>query len=135
MRIRTKDFGKLSSKLLTALVFAGIVTRSYAADNSIYIDQSGDFATVTVTQDGASNQVKGINGAKDTPAKIYGDGATIEVEQTGSGNSLSLGVVTGQAGGQSTNIKYKVTGNNATAVIDMNNLNATASLANSIDVS
>ena len=134
MRNVTKDIGKLSSKLLTALVLAGIVSGSYAADNSIYVDQSGDFATVTIVQDGASNQVKGVNGAKDTPAKLYGDGLTVDVQQAGSGNALSLGAVTGQAGGASSSIKYHVTGNSGTATIDMNNLGATPSLANTIDV-
>jgi hypothetical protein len=122
------------SKILTALILAGIATSSFASDNSIYIDQSGDNATITMVQDGAANRVKGINGSNSTPAIIYGDGATVDITQTGSGNSLDLGVKTGQAGGISSSIKYIVTGNTGTAVIDMNSLGSTPSLANSIDV-
>ena len=134
MKNTVKDIGKLSTKLFTALVLAGIVSSGYATDNSIYVDQSGDFATIGITQDGASNQVRGVAGAKDTPAKLYGDGLTLDVVQTGSGNALQLGIQTGQAGGVSSSVKYHVTGNSATAVIDMNNLGATPSLANAIDV-
>jgi hypothetical protein len=111
-----------------------IATSAFATDNSIYIDQSGDLATITMTQDGASNQVKGINGAKDTPAKLYGDNLLVDVQQTGSGNTLSLGAVTGTAGGIGSTIIYHVTGNSATAVIDMNNNGSTPSLANYINV-
>jgi hypothetical protein len=80
-----------ASKLLTMLLSA-IITSAYAVDNSIYIDQLGDNATVTITQDGAGNRVKGIvsgnAGNTSDPAKIYGDGINVTVNQTGAGNSL-----------------------------------------------
>ena len=46
-----------------------------AADNSIYIDQAGDNSTISVTQDGAGNTVRGIQGVgtgNTTPAIIRG---------------------------------------------------------------
>ena len=67
-----------------------------AADNSIYIDQTGDNATIAVTQDGTTNVVRGIQGvgsSNTTPAKIYGDGNDVSVSQVGNGNTLNLGVV------------------------------------------
>ena len=51
----------LSCKLLAILLFVFSIG-SFAADNSIYIDQSGDNASVTITQDGAGNVVRGIQG-------------------------------------------------------------------------
>ena len=83
-----------------SLAFAANVAN--AADNSIYIDQSGNNATVSVTQDGAGNVVRGIQGvgsSNTTPAKIYGDGNQVSVSQIGSGNTLSLGIVTTVANG------------------------------------
>ena len=70
---------------------------SYAADNSIYIDQAGDNAVISVTQDGAGNVVRGIQGtgtSNATPARIQGDGNQVTVTQIGSGNTLSMGVNT-----------------------------------------
>ena len=54
-----KGGGGLSRKLLTVMLLS-ISTISLATDNSIYIDQAGDNSTITMTQDGAGNRVKGI---------------------------------------------------------------------------
>ena len=122
-------------KTVIAFVIAMMYASTYAADNSIYIDQSGDNATITMTQDGSSNHVRGVNAASnDIAAKLYGDGLTVDILQTGSGNSLDLGAQTGQTGGLSSSITYHVTGNNNTATIDMNNAGTKASLANTINV-
>lgn len=110
-----------------------------AADNSIYIDQAGGQAVVTMTQDGAGNIIRGIQSVgsgNTTPAKINGDNNQVTVSQIGSGNTLSLGIIT-ITGGQTpipglfTNgvqvaainptVIYNVTGNNATAIINSNN--------------
>ena len=126
----------MKKKTVIALVIAMMCASTYSADNSIYIDQSGDNATITMTQDGSSNHVRGVNAASnDIAAKLYGDGLTVDIVQTGSGNSLDLGAQTGQAGGVSSSITYHVTGNNNTASIDMNNAGTRSSLANSINVS
>ena len=60
MKKRIKGGGGLSRKLLTILVLSAMTTSGMAADNSIYIDQSGDNSTITMTQDGSGNKVKGI---------------------------------------------------------------------------
>ena len=60
---------------LAILCFAMLgFVNSYAVDNSIYIDQSGDSSTISVTQDGAGNVVRGIGGSDNTTrANIYGN--------------------------------------------------------------
>ena len=79
-------------KIMVAMIFSA---SAFAADNSIYIDQAGDNATISVTQDGTSNVVRGIQGVgtgNTTPAKIYGDGNQVSVSQVGSNNVLNLGI-------------------------------------------
>jgi hypothetical protein len=109
---------KLSAILLSAVMLATGLTM--AADNSIYVDQAGDNATVTVVQDGGGNVVRGLPGAgtsDTTPASIQGDGNQVSVSQIGSGNTVKLGVktTTGQ-----TVINYALTNSmNSNAVIDI----------------
>jgi Curlin associated repeat len=136
MEQRTKGAGKLSRKLLTILTLAAMPMLGYTADNSIYIDQSGSNSTISITQDGYGNVVKGIASGNTTPATIYGINNQVTVNQVGMSNTLSLGVQT-TTGGTTTlpdgstvsvpTINYSVTGNNATAVIDSNNDGAGAS--------
>jgi hypothetical protein len=128
-----------ASKLLTVLLMS-VIGVAYAADNSIYIDQVGDNATVTILQDGAGNRVRAIQGVgtgNTTPAVIKGDGISVDVQQIGSGNVLNLGINTAIANGASaTSVYYKVTGNNATGTINLNNAgvsNGNSSTTLSID--
>jgi hypothetical protein len=109
---------KLSAILLSvAMLVTGL---TMAADNSIYVDQAGDNASVTVNQDGSANVVRGLPGAgtsDTTPASIQGDGNQVNVSQIGSGNTVKLGVktTTGQ-----TVINYALTNSmNSNAVIDI----------------
>lgn len=97
---RMKGAGGLSRKVLTILVLSAMSTLGMAADNSIYIDQSGDFNTITMNQDGAGNQVKGLTSAVATnsatdPALIRGNNVTVNIDQTGSNNKLGLGIDAG----------------------------------------
>jgi len=112
---------------------------AFAADNSIYIDQSGDNSTIDVTQTGAGNVIRGIQGVgtgNTTPAKMYGNNSTIDIQQIGSTNTLNLGVNVSTATGRAYGIDltYYVTGNNATATINSNNDGAGTSGSNFIDV-
>ena len=93
---------KKIARVITSIMFALSMGVATAADNSIYIDQSGDTSTVSVTQDGAGNVVRGIQGVgtgNTTPAKIYGDGTLVSVSQIGSGSTLNLGIVSTIAAG------------------------------------
>ena len=124
---------------LWAVMLALFATTAFAADNSIYIDQSGDNSTIDVTQTGAGNVVRGIQGvgsSNATPAKIYGDNNSVDVRQIGSTNTLNLGVNTSTATGRSYGIDltYYVTGNSGTATINSNNDGQGTSGSNFIDV-
>lgn len=98
----------------------------YAADNSIYIDQSGDNSTITMTQDGSGNKVKGIllngtAGGTTDPAKLIGNNQTINIEQTGATNELSLGVNSTVTSGVGVNLNYQVTDGGNVGFININN--------------
>ena len=112
---------------------------AFAADNSIYIDQSGDNSTIDITQSGAGNVVRGIQGVgtgNTTPAKIYGNNNAIDIQQVGSTNTLNLGLNTSTATGRAYGIDltYYVTGNSGTATINSNNAGTGTSGSNFIDV-
>jgi hypothetical protein len=142
-KVRT-GAGSLSRKLTAILITAGMLLSglSYAADNSIYIDQSGDNTSVSVTQDGAGNIVRGIQvqgggTSNTTPSKIYGDSNTVIIEQIGSGSRLDFGINTSIAASPQANgnkFSYKVTGNNAIAIINSNNDGQGTSASNIVEV-
>jgi hypothetical protein len=122
-------------KKIIAIILIGFSTYSWGADNSIYIDQSGDNAVIAMTQEGASNAVRGVGAASNNVAsKLYGDGLAVTVQQIGSGNTLNLGAQTGTSGGVSSSISYIATGNNNLATISMNSAGTKTSLANLIDI-
>lgn len=137
MNTGIKGAGKLSRKILTILMLSAMATLGYAADNSIYIDQSGDFANVTINQDGAGNQVRGLSAVQSNdptaPAIIRGDGVLVNVNQTGSSNKLNLGIdaVMGTIG--SVNFNYStvnsgnISGSNNTAIFQLGTSSARAS--------
>lgn len=112
---------------------------AWAADNSIYVDQSGDNSTIDITQTGAGNVIRGIQGVgtgNTTPSKIYGDNNAIDIRQIGSTNTLNLGVNTSTATGRAYGIDltYYVTGNSGSATINSNNAGTGTSGSNFIDV-
>jgi hypothetical protein len=124
---------------LWTVMLALFATTAFAADNSIYIDQSGDNSTIDITQTGAGNVVRGIQGvgsSNTTPAKINGDSNVVDIRQIGSTNTLSLGVDATTAVGRAygINLTYYVTGNTGTAVINSNNAGTGTSGSNLIDV-
>jgi hypothetical protein len=135
-------FGK---KLITwarfgalAVTFAMPVA-ALASDNSIYIQQSGDNATVTMTQDGVGNVVRGIQGSgtgNTTPATIIGNSNQVTVNQVGISNTLNLGLNTTVSEGISSGnrFSYAITGNNSTATIDSNANGQNQSSSNVIGV-
>ena len=132
-----KGAGKLSRKLLTILVLSAMTTLGQAADNSIYIDQSGDFANVTINQDGAGNQVRGLQSSggddKTVAAKIVGNGVNININQTGGTNKLDLGIDATVTGSKSVDLTYStinsgnLTGSNNTAIFQLGTASAKAS--------
>jgi hypothetical protein len=138
METSIKGAGKLSRKLLTILVVAAMPTLGYTADNSIYIDQSGDYANVTINQDGVGNQVKGLTGAVSTntstdPALIRGDGVSVNINQTGTNNKLGLGIDATMGTSKSVDLTYStvnsgnISGSNNLATFQLGTSSARAS--------
>jgi hypothetical protein len=127
---------------LAAMSMSGAV---WSADNSIYIDQAGDNSTITMTQDGSGNRVKGIltngsAGGTTDPAKLVGNAQTINIEQKGANNVLSLGSTTTQGGSIANyaniglNLNYQVTGGNNTGYININNNNQGSSIGSVVSI-
>jgi hypothetical protein len=116
---------KMKKNKIIAVILMMMSSLAIGSDNSIYINQAGDNAVITMLQEGAGNRIRGIQGVgtgNTTPSKITGDAVNLSVEQIGSGNILNLGLVTTTANGSSpTSIIYKVTGSNAVGTIDLNN--------------
>ena len=121
-------------------MLSAMATLGHAADNSIYIDQSGDFANITINQDGAGNQVRGLQASggddKTVASVIRGNGVNVNVNQTGSTNKMDLGINAIMAGNKSVDFTYStvnagnLTGSNNTAIFQLGTSSAT--LANSI---
>jgi hypothetical protein len=74
-----KQLGIIS--MIAALFFTPL-----AIANDIYIEQIGDGATITLTQDGSSNRI----GSEGTPSLIKGDANVVTVDQVGSSNELDI---------------------------------------------
>ena len=129
----------LSRKLLTVILLS-VSAISWATDNSVYIDQAGDNSTVTMTQDGAGNRVKGIltngtAGANTDPAKLVGNNQTITVNQAGPNNILTLGAnSTVGTTGKGIDINYQVDVGGNIAFINSNNNGQGVSASNLIDI-
>jgi hypothetical protein len=139
MKKRMTGVGELSRKLLT-VVLLSVSAISWAADNSIYIDQAGDNSTVTMTQDGAGNRVKGIltngtAGASTDPAKLVGNNQTVTVNQAGPNNVLTLGAnSTVGTTGKGIDINYQVDVGGNIGFINSNNNGQGVSASNLIDI-
>ena len=75
------------------IVFAvAMLGLNFVNANELYLDQSGDSATINITQDGQDNRI----GTQLNPIIIYGDAVTATINQTGSSNELNM-VVNGAA--------------------------------------
>ena len=132
-----KGAGNLSRKLITILVLSAMSTLGHTADNSIYIDQSGDFNNITMNQDGAGNQVRGLSavGSNDptAPAIIRGSNVQVNIDQTGSNNKMNLGIDANMGSSSSVNFTYStinqgnISGSNNTATFQLGTSSAKAS--------
>ena len=137
MKTSIKGVGKLSRKLLTILMLSGMATLGYAADNSIYIDQAGDFANITINQDGAGNQVRGLSAVQSNdptaPAIIRGNDVQVNINQTGSTNKMNLGIDAQSGTSASVNFTYStvnqgnISGSNNNATFQLGTSSSKAS--------
>ena len=130
---------ELSKKLLTAMLLS-VSAISWATDNSVYIDQAGDNSTITMTQDGAGNRIKGIltngtAGANTDPSKLVGNNQTITVNQAGPNNILTLGAnSTIGTNGKGIDINYSVDVGGNIGFINSNNNGQGVSAGSLIDI-
>jgi hypothetical protein len=102
-------------------VIAALFWGSGVQANDLYIEQVGDGATVTITQDGSSNRI-GDNG---TPSIIKGDANIVTIDQIGSSNTLDM-IINGAA----VTATVTTNGSNNTQVINCGTAN-TASCGSS----
>ena len=68
---------------IIALIFNSVATSSWA--NDIYIQQSGNYFTSTITQDGEGNSIRSLN-TNNGSASVGGNNKTFTVTQTGDNN-------------------------------------------------
>ena len=121
------------------IVLISLMAKSHAADNSIYVQQSGNNTTVTMDQNGSGNVIRDIQGVgtgNTTPANITGNSNTVTVNQLGTGNTMNMGIDTtiAEGGTFGGNFSYTVNGNNSTATIDSNNDSRNSSQSNSVTI-
>jgi len=130
---------KMKKYKLWGLALLMMSSAVWAADNSIYIDQSGNDSEIDITQTGTGNVVRGIQGVgtgNTTPAKMYGPDQIVDIRQIGSDNTLNLGYTATKATGlgYGIDLTYYVTGNNGSATINVNNSGSGTGASNLIDV-
>ena len=137
MKTSIKGKGVLSKKVLTMIMLAVMPMFSSAADNSIYIDQAGDFTNVTINQDGSGNQVRGLSAVQSndstSPAIIRGNGVNLNINQTGANNKMNLGIDANMGTTKSVDFTYStvnsgnLSGSNNVATFQLGTSNAKAS--------
>jgi hypothetical protein len=76
------------TKTLKSVILLAVMLWTTAWANELYMEQSGDSSTITITQDGASNEV----GTQLSPVFIGGGSNTVNIEQIGAGNQLQFTV-------------------------------------------
>ncbi len=110
-----------------------------AADNSVYIDQTGDYSIITVTQDGSGNRLRGIlingtAGGNTDRAVLDGNNQTISISQVGANNILSLGLKTTVTSGNGITLSYTAIDGGNTAYINSNNPGTGISSNNNVTI-
>ena len=113
MKKRITGVGKLSRKVLTSLMMAGMLS-SGAWANDVYVEQIGDNSTVSITQTGAGNLVNGNvdgTGNTDDAALIRGDLNDVTINQIGASNTISM-IINNESNGTGSTIVISADGSN-----------------------
>lgn len=79
---------KTTKNKLGLLALLGLLWTSSALSNDIYIEQSGDNLTLSVTQEGTGNEV----GNSTTGVSITGDDMNLTISQVGNTNTVEMSV-------------------------------------------
>ena len=79
-------------------IFLFVTLSAWAADNEVYVDQSGATATIALEQLGGSNIIGGLNSVAGTLTAfdLDGTGLTLDINQIGNTNKF-LGDITGDS--------------------------------------
>ena len=77
----------IKSALLVMALMTSSSVSAQSTQNSIYIDQIGDNAAVTITQQGQGNEIGNTTTQK--PLTVQGTGQTVTVTQTGNNNKIN----------------------------------------------
>ena len=97
-------------RFLIFSLFMLLCSNAYAIDNDIYITQSGDNLTLSITQDGGSNKV----GDATTGVTITGATSSIDIDQIGDTN-----VISGKWIAATTTLDLDMTGDSNTLALDI----------------
>ena len=113
-RITTNAYEFILLIIIASCLIAILIKSSYAADNVLYIEQSGSGNTVNVLQDGSGHNVT-LNLGASSPI----DNTVITIDQKDSGIKTA-------------NVEIKAGINNGVAILQQGNGNHTASIQNLI---
>lgn len=121
---RIKGGGGLSRKLFAILMTTGMLS-SGAWANDVYVEQVGDNAIVSITQQGAGNMVNGDVGgtSPSDPALIKGDFNVVTISQIGASNTLNL-VLDSMTKGTGTTVNVSADGSGNNQVVKCATCNA-----------
>ena len=131
-----------------SLVFAVTV---WASDNIAYIEQAGQFSTISVSQDGVGNNVSGTAqpAVAIAPAYLHGDGNVVNIDQVGLSNNFGIRIITSSQARSHISLpscfgcapailgnyySYQVNGNNNKSSIDSNGDGKNTSVSNTVSV-
>lgn len=113
MKKRITGGGRLSRKILTSLMMAGMLS-SGAFANDVYMEQIGDNSIISITQTGAGNTVNGNvggTGNADDPAIIRGDLNNVTINQIGASNTISM-IINNETSGTGSTVVVSADGSN-----------------------
>lgn len=91
----------MNTKVIVVMLLA-VLGSSFVNANELYLDQSGDTATIDLLQEGSGNK---IGASEQAPFILIGNSQTVDVKQQGSSNTL-----TGSITGDSVSVTNFVTG-------------------------
>ena len=93
----TGDIGNMKNKLLFSLFFIAINSPLVFGDNDVFVDQSGDNATIDLEQLGSSNLIGGTSATSSSMTALDLDGAsmTLDINQIGSSNIFRSDAIDG----------------------------------------
>ncbi len=93
----TEDIGNMKNKILFSLLVIGISSSLVYGDNEVYVDQSGNNASIDLEQLGSNNLIGGTQAVSGTMTFLDLDGVTmaLDINQIGSSNIFRSDAIDG----------------------------------------